>query len=63
MKFSELCDRLEELGVNDDVQLLARQPALPGEIIDQVFTIEDVVVNNYGQVRLILQPSFDSEED
>ena len=61
MTFDELCDRVEELGIRGDAQLLAREPAVPGEEIDGVFTIEDVVINNHGQVRLILQPTFDTE--
>ncbi len=66
MTLEELQERLDELteqGIHPRTPILAREPAVPGEIIDEMFTIEDVAVGIGGQVRLILQPSFDSEEN
>lgn len=62
MTLDELCELADELGVPGDAQILAREPAEPGEEIFEMFTLETLTMNNHGQVRLILQPLFDTEE-
>lgn len=57
MSIDELCERADELGIRTDTPLVIHQPG------EGFYTIEEMTLTNYGELRIVIQATFQDEEN
>jgi hypothetical protein len=57
MTLDDLCERADELGIRTDMPLVVHEPG------EGFYTIEELTITSYGELRLVIQSGPDYEGD